>query len=280
MIFKKEDLKKLYKPDNDSSGEDNGQVTIIGGSDLFHGAPLFSVKLASKIVDMVFFSTPEKSVGHVAEQMKSKLLSFIWVPWEDTEDYIKKSDAVLIGQGFKRFKSEKIGHGDRFNVCDEDCLQTKSITEKFLKSFPDKKWVIDAGSLQTLDPDWIPQNSILTPNQKELQNLFGEMSPNEASKRYKCVIVVKGPTTFVYSDDEVIEVNGGNAGLTKGGSGDVMAGLTTALLAKNEPLLAASAAAYITKSAADELYKDVGVNYNSDDLVDMIPKVLNKLLES
>lgn len=278
MIFDKSELKKLYRPDNDSSGEDNGQVTIIGGSHLFHGAPLYGVKVASRFVDMVFFATPEKSVGMVAEQMKSKLLSFIWVPWEETEEYIKKSEAVLIGPGFLRFRSEKVPHGERHHICDEACQLTKSITEKLLKEFPDKKWVIDAGSIQTMDPNWIPKNSVLTPNRKEFKILFGDMDPAGAARKYDCVIVIKGPTTFVYSKEGVMEVKGGNAGMTKGGTGDVMSGLTVALLAKNDPVLAAASAAYITKAAGDELYKRVGVNYNADDLVDKIPEVLTSML--
>ena len=57
--FNKNDLKRLYKPASDSTGEDNGQVTIIGGSKLFHGAPILSLKVASRMVDMVFFASPE-----------------------------------------------------------------------------------------------------------------------------------------------------------------------------------------------------------------------------
>lgn len=280
MIFQKEELKKLYKPAKGSSGEDNGQVTVIGGSDLFHGAPLYALKIASRIVDMVFFATPEKSVGMVAESMKSKLLSFIWVPWDETKEYIKKSEAILIGPGFKRFKSESTSHGERLHLCDEVCRQTKKITESFLGEFSDKRWVIDAGSLQTIDPDWIPKNSILTPNKKEYKILFDNLSPKQAAKKYKCVIVAKGPTTMVYSEDVELEVHGGNAGLTKGGTGDVMSGLAAALLAKNDPILAAVSAAYITKAAGDELYKKVGVNYNADDLADKIPETLNSLANS
>src|SRR4030042_1257521 len=117
--FDKSDLKKLYKPRWDSGGEDNGQVTVIGGSSLFHGAPLYALKIASRIVDMVFFASPEKSVGEVANKLKSKLMSFIWVPWNEAEDFIPKSDAVLIGPGFMRFRSEKVPHHKRYHVCDE-----------------------------------------------------------------------------------------------------------------------------------------------------------------
>src|SRR5260221_8412237 len=103
MPFDKKDLPKLFKPANNSNGEDNGQVTIIGGSELFHGAPLLCLTVASRIVDMVFFASPEKSVGSIAEKLKSKLLSFIWTPWDDLEHYIEKSDTVLIGPGLMRY---------------------------------------------------------------------------------------------------------------------------------------------------------------------------------
>lgn len=104
--FEVSDLKKLYKPSSNSSNEDNGQVTIIGGSKLFHGAPILSLKVASRLVDMVFFASPDPSVGRIAEKIKSKLMSFIWIPWEDIDKYIEKSDAVLIGPGFMRYGKE------------------------------------------------------------------------------------------------------------------------------------------------------------------------------
>jgi len=254
--FSETNLKRLFVPGRDSSKGENGQVTIIGGSKLFHGAPLFALTTASRIVDMVFFASPEPSVGEVANKIKSKLFSFIWIPWNETDEYIKKSDAVLIGPGLMRSG------------------ETKQITERFLKKFPDKKWVIDAGSLQMMNVNWIPQNSILTPNAREYKMLFGSVSPEVAAKKYNCVIVVKGPTTFVYSSNDSIEVPGGNPGLTKGGSGDVEAGLTVALLAKNDPFPAASAASFVVKKAADELFKKVGPNYNSDDLAGEIPQIL------
>lgn len=283
MIFNKADLKKLYKPHTNSNGEDNGQVTIIGGSELFHGAPLYGLIVASRIVDMVFFASPDKSVGSVAEKLKSRLMSFIWTPWHDVENYVKKSDAILIGPGFMRFSSEKVPDGIRHEDCDEACRLTKNITEDLLSNFKDKKWVIDAGSLQTIDAKFIPENSILTPNKKEFKLLFGiefsEEAAKEMSKKYKCILVVKGPVTFVFGNHEVIEIHGGNPGLTKGGTGDTQAGLTAGLLAKNDPMLAACVGAYVTKATADELQKEKGIYYNADDLANKIPEVLNKLIK-
>ncbi len=273
--FDKNDLKKLFTPDKASSGEDNGQVIIIGGSSLFHGAPLFALKVASRIVDMAFFASPEKSLGSIAEKMKSKLMSFVWVPWDDLELYIKKSDAILIGPGFMRFSSEKNRHHIHNGDCDEACRLTRNITKELLSKFSQKHWVIDAGSLQTMDADWIPKGSILTPNKKEFQILFANSSPEDAAKKYSCIIVLKGPETLVVSPEQSVLVKGGNAGMTKGGTGDVQAGLTVALLAKNDPFLAASCTAYLVKAAADSLYKRVGFSYNADDLADEVPRILN-----
>ena len=49
-------LKTLYKPHSDSHKGENGKVMIIGGSKLFHAASLWPLEIASKIVDMVFYS--------------------------------------------------------------------------------------------------------------------------------------------------------------------------------------------------------------------------------
>ena len=304
--FNPAELKRLFIPSEKSSGEDNGQVTIIGGSKLFHGAPLLALKVASRMVDMVFFASPEPSVGRIAEHMKSKLMSFIWVPWEDLEAYIEKSDAVLVGPGLMRFGSEvgnqksDIGYqksDDRKprtekQKLDGDGRKTRDITKRLLLNYPNKKWVIDAGSLQVMDPEWIPEGSIITPNKKEFEMLFKVKFPKVGSDyyevdiedmvdiyahKYKCIIVLKGQKTIVSSSDYSRVISGGNPGLTKGGTGDVLAGLTVALLAKNDPFLTACSASYIEKKAADELYEKVGVNYNADDLTDQIPKTLHKL---
>jgi hydroxyethylthiazole kinase-like uncharacterized protein yjeF len=295
-IFDPLNLKDLFRPAANSGGEDNGQITIIGGSSLFHGAPILALKTASRVVDMVFFSSPEAGIGKIAEEARSKLMSFIWVPWEEVGAYIEKSNAVLIGPGFMRYKSEqRTENKEQSEDIDKAGKITRGITERLLERYLNKKWVIDAGSLQVMDPEWIPSGAIITPNRKEFELLFGERVKDlpvgkagqesgrveemvkKKAQDYDCVIVLKGPETIVASDDGCVIVRGGNAGMTKGGTGDVLAGLTVALLAKNEPFLAAASASYIAKVAADELFKKVGVNYNADDLADAIPETLRKL---
>lgn len=277
-LFDPKELNKLYRPLAISSKTDNGQVAIIGGSSLFHGAPILALKTASRIVDMVFFASPEPSLEKVAEQMKAQLSSFIWISWEHLDDYLEKSDAILIGPGLMRY------HKDGKAACDEACQQTRMITEKLLKKWSKKQWVIDAGSLATMAPDWIPRDAILTPNRKEFEILFGTNEGNEGfeekvwemAKKYHCIIVYKAPETIICSPEKCAAVKGGNAGLTKGGTGDVLAGLTVALAAQNPPFLAACAASWITKKAADKLYQKIGFVYNADDLVEKIPQILGE----
>lgn len=273
--FNPKEIEKLFKPEGESK---NGIITIIGGSELFHGAPLLSLKTASKIVDIVFFSSPEPSVGEVANLIKSQLSSFIWVPWSEIDEYIKKSDAVLIGPGLMRYRKESLRlEVENHGFDDESAKETKEITKRLLMKFPNKKWVIDAGSLQVMSPDWIPAGAVLTPNKKEYRLLFGETDPAEASQKYNCTIIVKGVIDHVCSGGKCFDVSGGNAGMAKGGTGDTLAGLTVALLAKNDAFLSASCASYIIKKAGDELFGEVRTNFNADDLAAKVPEVLGKL---
>lgn len=275
--FKEKELNGLNCPKSDSGKGDNGRVTVIGGSKLFHGAPILALKTASRIVDMVFFASPDPSVGKVAERLRSQLSSFIWVPWDEIEDYLAKSEAVLIGPGLMRCHRDN-KECQRQKICDDEGQKTKMLTEKLLRQFANKQWVIDAGALQTIAAESIPAKAILTPNKKELGMLFGEEGKEEnlpsLTQKYDCIIAFKAPEMIVASPEEAVTVSGGNAGLTKGGTGDVLAGLTVALAAKNPPFLAACSASWITKKAADELYQKVGFTYNADDLAEEIPKVL------
>ncbi len=303
-VFEKTELKKLYKSPSDSRGEENGQVTIIGGSKLFHGAPLLALTTASRIVDMVFFASPEESLRDVVAKVKSQLFSFIWVPWDEVKLYVAKSDAVLIGPGMMRYAHETENLKLKTKNYDEEGKKTREITKRLLQKFPEKKWVIDAGSLQTMDAEWIPKKAVLTPNRKEFEMLFGskvnrkiassenvntsdggyEQSELDSSKvgknakKHNCTIVAKAVETIVCSPESCVKITGGNAGLTKGGTGDVLAGLAVALLAKNEPFLSACSAGFIVKAVADELYKKVGVNYSADDLAQQIPETLSCLV--
>jgi len=297
--FNKKGLWDLWKPREDSNGEDNGQVTIIGGSGLFIGAPLLSLITVSRLVDMVFLATPEedRTTANKA-RLFSKLKSVIWIPRSELDKYILKSDAVLIGPGMMRYQSESKRAEERgsIRIYDDAGTETKMLTHYLLGKHPDKRWVIDGGSLQVMEADRIPPGAILTPNKREIQLLFGTSpfpfpSPKsgegsevrcleEMAKKYSCVIVGKGAVGYATDGQTTYEITGGNAGLTKGGTGDVLAGVIAGLAAKNEPLLAAAAGTYLVKKTAESLFERVGFAYNADDLAENVFEVYKNLIDS
>ncbi|MCL4353823.1 NAD(P)H-hydrate dehydratase [Patescibacteria group bacterium] len=289
--FSREELKKLYLPRKDSHKGQNGKLLVIGGSRLFHAASLWSLKIASRIVDMVFYSSiPENNA--IVQRCKEEFRDGIIVPRDKIDSYIKEADCVLIGPGLPRLEGQEEGDDD-----------TKKLTETLLKKYPGKKWIIDGGSLQVMDPRIIPRNAILTPHRKEFEILFenelriknqesGIRNKNHHSKflihdsvvleiarKYKCVILLKGQNDIVCSSTEgCAGVNGGNAGMTKGGTGDVLSGLVAALYCKNGAFLSALAGSFFNKMAGDSLFKRVGYYFNASDLADEIPKIMASFL--
>lgn len=270
--FNPQDIKKLYVPKSNSHKGDNGKVMVIGGSKLFHAASLWSLEIASKIVDMVFYSSVVEN-NALVEKVKEQWRNGIVVPREKVSNYIEEADSILIGPGLPREEGVEEGDDD-----------TKELTEKLLKKYPQKRWVIDGGSLQVIDPSLIPPHAILTPHHGEFQTLFGaegtQATCMEMAKKYNCVILLKGPEDVVCSSSECIRVTGGNAGMTKGGTGDVLAGLTAALYSQNnDPFLVAVCSSYVNKKAGESLAQRVGLYFNSSDLVEEIPRVMKNLLK-
>lgn len=271
------DLKRLYVPASDSHKGQNGKLMVIGGSVLFHAASLWALDIASRIVDMVFYSSVDSN-NEVVQREKEEFRNGIIVPRQKIEHYIDEADAVLIGPGLPRENGVEKGDDD-----------TKLLTESLLLKYPNKKWVVDGGSLQVIRPEILPVSSIITPHHQEFETLFNlEPSFENAkamAKKYSIIILLKGEKDYVCSsfdsaqgETRCVRVSGGNAGMTKGGTGDVLAGLVAALYCKNDAFLSASSGSYINKKAGDYLYKKAGLYFNSSDLVDEIPKVMKNLI--
>jgi NAD(P)H-hydrate epimerase len=126
--------------------------------------------------------------------------------------------------------------------------------------------VVDADALNILSahPDLfplLPPYSILTPHPKEFERLFGP-SPDdfarmemarEQARVHQCVIILKGHYTFVAMPGGKSYFNStGNAGMAKGGSGDVLTGILTALLSQSySPGEAALLGVYLHGLAGD-----------------------------
>ncbi|MGI5827706.1 MAG: NAD(P)H-hydrate dehydratase [Patescibacteria group bacterium] len=272
-------VKKLKKLKKNSHKGDNGKLTIVGGSHLFHGASLWALTVASRIVDMVYYSSVSEN-QELTKHLKKNLYSFILIPQGKEPEYITNSDAVLIGPGMVRGSKEYTGTGESG---EETCKKTLSL----IRQFPEKKWILDAGALQVIKPTHLKilKEAVITPHEGEFKRLFGislsalSLEEKVAVVRQKaletgCVIVLKGKVDIIASREAEILNNTGNEGMTKGGTGDVLAGLIAALTCTNDLFTAAAVGVYINGLAGDTLYEKVGPYFSADQLADKVPEVL------
>lgn len=269
--FNPKSLKNLYIPHPSSHKGQNGKLMIIGGSHLFHAASLWALKVASRIVDMVYYSSvPENN--EIVQRLKEEFRDAIVVPRGKIDGYMQEAEAVLIGPGLPRPDGQEVSDND-----------TRELTLALFKRYAKKQWIVDGGSLQVVRPEELPKGAILTPHHKEFTTLFGVQAKPEhveqMAKQYGVIIVSKGEVDIVCSKDRCVRISGGNAGMTKGGTGDALAGLIAALATKNDPFLAASTGSYLNKKAGESLSKKVGLYFNTSDLVDEIPRVMRLELQ-
>lgn len=278
--------KNLYRPAKSSHKGQNGRLTIIGGSKLFHGASLWAVKIASRIVDMVYYVSVEENLDLVKD-FKKNLYDFIAVPRGREASYIAESDAVLLGPGLVRGEKTFTGTG-------ESGRETKKLVVRLLGAFPTKRWILDAGALQVIEAGELKKlkQVIITPHEKELIELFhlktqglkGKTTAQrlkvvqQQASEFSCTVVLKGQVDIVCSAEKCMINQTGNEGMTKGGTGDVLAGLIAALACKNDLFVAAVAGVYINGLAGDKLYEKVGPFFNASDLCEQVPQELKKTM--
>ncbi len=253
-------LQHLHLSAKTSHKGENGKLLIIGGSELFHAASAWSLDIASRIVDMVFYSSvPENN--ELIHEAKRHFWNGVVVPRGEVESYIEESDCVLIGPGMTRDN------------------ETAQLTNTLLKKYPHKKWVIDAGALQMVDSDLLQESMIITPHHQEFSRVFGveatvESLKEMSTRHHNITIVVKGVEDVVVQGNKVEILQGGNEGMTKGGTGDVLAGLIAALYCTNDVFESTVVGSYLNKKAGDTLYKKVGPFFNASDLVGQLPKTM------
>jgi len=163
-------LNNIQLPSEFSHKGQNGRVLIIGGSKLFHSASMWSLKVVSRIVDLVHYASTEEN-NKLVQKLKEEFRDGIIVNRLHIEDYITEDDCILIGPGMVRTENPKSEiRNPKLNEILEMSNEgelTYYLTEYLLRKYPGKKWVIDAGSLQMMEPEWIPEGAILTPHQKE-----------------------------------------------------------------------------------------------------------------
>lgn len=232
FIVSEEEISAIFKPRNPFSHKGNfGKAALVGGSYGKIGAVTMAVAAALKSgAGLTFALAPECGCQilqtSVPEAMfisgGDKFISQIELPAEDC--------TVGIGMGLGTDKEtvtalrEFLARHNRPLVLDADALNIISENQEMLSL--------------------LPENSILTPHPKEFERLFGKTADTleqvelarKKAQNHKLVIVLKGHRTAILTPDGNCHYNlTGNAGMAKGGSGDVLTGIVTALLAQGYP---------------------------------------------
>lgn len=264
------DLLKLEKPKINSHKGQNGSVLIIGSNDTYIGAVIFAANACiSQGVDLVYIIVPESSANiikqynpeFIVKGVKGNILSLD--DYDIIKEFINRVDSVLIGSG--------AGLNN----------ETKDLFNKIIYDFPKKNIIIDADALKLVDKNNIKKaNTILTPHKYEFETFFDCELPdelydkvallNKLSNEYNTVILLKGVVDIISTANDYKLNRTGNQGMTSGGTGDILAGLTTAISTKNSLFEAAYISAFILGNAGDEALKEYGYNYSSNDLLKKI----------
>ncbi|WP_163397666.1 NAD(P)H-hydrate dehydratase [Flavobacterium fluviatile] len=147
--------------------------------------------------------------------------------------------------------------------------------------------VLDADALNILSENkaWlelVPENTILTPHPKELERLIGKWDSESQkfqktvafSEHYKVIIVMKGAPTYIISPARIYQNTTGNAALATAGSGDVLTGIITSLLAQDyEPVQAAQLSVFLHGLTADIALPQMGYqSFIATDIIENLGK--------
>jgi len=281
MIIGRGDAKALFtrKPRYSKKG-DSGRVMIIGGSKIYHGAPILAGLAALRSgVDLVYLYLPEK-IANIARSVSPE---FIVIPYEDEElsieaarnlsQYIERIDAILIGNGIG------LGHDDAV----EEIFKITEEKKKFLVADADALKTNAVKSRRKIKPIYTPhigEFKIMTGlDLQSYENFKDRMEiVKEVSKKLDAIFLVKGYYDIISDGNKMKICLGGTQAMTVGGTGDILAGLCTALVARTKQALeSAFAASYINKKAGERATQLYGNQIKASDLIEFIPKIIKEL---
>lgn len=257
------DFRLAYRRYEDGHKGVHGRVLVVGGYP-YVGAPFLAAYSAYKAgADIVTLAVPEsvyRQVSSFSPEVIPKKLSGDEITEKNVDEIVKlaeKHDVVVFGMG---------------------TVDKGEIAEEISRHVG--KMVIDAGGLT----DSVHCRAVLTPHRQEFRRTFGEDASEESVMRKaedaNAVILLKGKRDMI-SDGKRMKFNDtGNAGMTVGGTGDVLAGVVGALFAVcDDPFHAACASAFITGLAGDICLEEKGYNFTAMDVAEKLPYAVKKVME-
>lgn len=261
-------LAALRSPDSDKRFY--GHVFVLGGSRSYPGAVLMSVLAALRSgAGLVTAFVPESLVASFAARAPEAM----WVGWPETPaGGLALEGQHLLTERWERAQSLVIGPGlgrePETLALVRDIVATATVP-----------LVLDADALQ---PDIVRAGRalrVLTPHLGEYKRISTDETVCTDVAAAGGAVVLKGPTTRVFGPGTVYHSFFGGPVLARGGSGDVLAGLTGGLLAQEpkDPLLAACRGVVWHGLAADALARAHGQTaVSTTQLLDFLPVALRE----
>ncbi len=255
---------------------DNGIVLVVGGSYIYHGAPILASIAALRCgTDLVYTCVPKINVTPT-RAISPNLIVIPLVDQKLTRGAVNK----LVGALPRDLDSATIGMGL--------AIQEKNSLLHLVKSLLDRDVRISLDA-SALIPEVLPllanKNVVVTPHAGEFKRLFGE-SPSDSknerlklveqnAKKYGITVLLKGSTDLISNGTTTYLYEKKIPAMTVGGTGDVLSGLVVGMLSKNRNALEyAAAATFINGLTGKAVQKKLGLHITSMDLLDAIPSVM------
>lgn len=254
---------------------DNGKVVVIGGSYIYHGAPILSSLAALRTgADLVYTCIPKIN----AQSTRAISPNLIVIPLVDSK-LTRGAVNKLLGQIPNDIDSATIGMG----LAIQDIHALKVLVKSLLDR--DVRISLDASALVSYILPFISgKNVVVTPHSGEFKRLFGIIPPDSLKERIKTVekfakensliVLLKGATDIISDGNKTFLNPKKTPAMTVGGTGDVLSGIIAGLLGRNRNAFeSASAAAYINGLAGKMIQKKFGLHMVATDLIEVIPNV-------
>jgi len=274
------DVSLVVKPrPSEAHKGDFGRLLVIGGSEVFSGAPTLVALTALRTgVDLTYIAAPQKTAYAIASMSPNlitvKLEGEHLNPRNNAviKRYLEFSTGAVVGPGLGLHKETKDALNEIVTLVEAAKIPLL-LDADGLKAFAESKRKVN-----------VPL--VLTPHAGEYKILTGEAPPTDLKKRAEEVqttaqklgatILLKGNVDII-SDGNRVKLNfTGNPGMTVGGTGDVLSGIVGAFLAqKADPFEAAVAGAFINGAAGDFVKSEKGYHMVPTDIIDWIPRVMD-----
>lgn len=259
-----------------------GHLLVIGGSKKYSGSPSLNALAALRTgVDLVTIAAPERAANIAATYtpdlitypLKGDYLSAKHLP-EIKKILGEKVSAVVIGGGLER-------NTDTFDAI------------KKIHDLTGVPFVFDADAIHAIRAKKIKprKQDVVTPHAREFKVLSGREVPEDGEKRKKtvkdiafflgCTVLLKGHVDIISDGKNVKTFKKGKDAvyLTKGGTGDTLAGICGALLAQDVSSFDSSYYSAVINGVAGELAARENLcGLLATDLVNNIPEALKKTL--